>query len=174
MRIFLIGGKSGSGKGEVAKIIKEYYIYKLETCAITEYSKYLKNFTKELTDWNGNNNTKPRTYMQELGDKIRQIDSKYFINNMLDDLKIYQELVQNVVVADVRYPDEFEEIKLNYDEVYSFIIENQFGKSNLTLEEQSHRTEIALDNYEDYDYLIVNEEMSILKDKIFKILEGIK
>ena len=112
--------------------------------------------------------------MQELGDKIRQIDSKYFINNMLDDLKIYQELVQNVVVADVRYPDEFEEIKLNYDEVYSFIIENQFGKSNLTLEEQSHRTEIALDNYEDYDYLIVNEEMSILKDKIFKILEGIK
>ena len=41
MRIFLIGGKSGSGKGEVAKIIKEYYIYKLETCAITEYSKYL-------------------------------------------------------------------------------------------------------------------------------------
>jgi len=42
MRIFLVAGKAGSGKGEVAKLIKEYYIYKLESCIITEYSKYLK------------------------------------------------------------------------------------------------------------------------------------
>ena len=43
MRIFLIAGKAGSGKNEVAKLIKEYYIYKLEECAITSYSKYIKN-----------------------------------------------------------------------------------------------------------------------------------
>ena len=43
MRIFLIAGKAGSGKNVVAKLIKEYYIYKVEECAITSYSKYIYN-----------------------------------------------------------------------------------------------------------------------------------
>lgn len=174
MRIFLIAGKSGSGKGEIAKIIKEYYIYKLENCVITEYSKYLKSFAKELTDWDGNVNTKPRGYLQQLGDKIRNVDSKYFINNMIDDLKIYETLTQNVVISDVRFPEEIDEIKLNFDNVYSIYVENQFSVSKLTIEEQSHPTETALENYDDFDYILANDNKENLKDKIFKYLEGIE
>ena len=174
MRIFLVAGKAGSGKGEVAKLIKEYYIYKLESCVVTEFSKYLKGFAKELTDWDGNPNTKPRSYLQELGDKIRNVDSKYFINNMIDDLRIYESVVQNVVISDVRMPDEIEDIKLNYDNVYAIYVENQFSPSKLSIEEQSHITETALENYEDFDYILANDEMSSLKDKVFKYLEGIK
>ena len=174
MRIFLVAGSAGSGKGEVAKLIKEYYIYKLESCVITEYSKYLKKFAQELTDWDGNPNTKPRKYLQELGDKIRGIDNKYFINNMLDDLRIYETLTDNLVVADVRMPDEIEDIKLNYDNVYAIYVVNQFGQSNLTLEEQSHITETALEDYEEFDYVLANDDKDALKDKVFKYLEGIK
>jgi len=174
MRIFLVAGKAGSGKGEVAKLIKEYYIYKLESCVVTEFSKYLKGFAKELTDWDGNPNTKPRSYLQELGDKIRSVDSKYFINNMIDDLRIYESVVQNVIISDVRMPDEIEDIKLNYDNVYAIYVENQFSPSKLSIEEQSHITETALENYEDFDYILANDEMSSLKDKVFKYLEGIK
>ena len=174
MRIFLIAGKAGSGKGEVAKIIKEYYIYKLEKCVITEYSKPLKKFAQELTDWDGNPNTKPRKYLQDLGDKIRKIDSKYFINKMLDDLKIYETLTDNVVISDVRMPDEIEDIKLNYDNVYSICVENQFSASKLTVEEQSHITETALEDYAEFDYILANDTYDNLKDKVFKFLEGIK
>ncbi len=174
MKIFLVAGKAGSGKGEVAKYIKEYYIYKLESCVITEYSKYLKNFAKELTDWDGNSNTKPRSYLQELGDKIRKIDSKYFVNNMLDDLRIYETLTDNVVISDVRMPEEIEDIKLNYDNVYAIYVENQFAQSKLTVAEQSHITEVALDSYEEFDYILANDTKESLKDKVFKYLEGIK
>lgn len=174
MRIFLIAGKAGSGKGDVARLIKEYYIYKLESCVITEYSKYLKNFAIELTDWNGNANTKPRKYLQELGDKIRKIDNKYFINNMQDDLNIYKELVQNVIVSDVRMPDEIEDIKLNYDNVYAIYVENQFSPSKLSIEEQAHITETALENYAEFDYILANDDINKLKDKVFKYLEGIE
>ena len=174
MRIFLVGGKAGSGKGEVAKIIKEYYIYKLENCVITEYSKYLKLFAKELTDWDGNPNTKPRKYLQELGDKIRKLDNKFFINNMIDDLKVYEELVENVVVCDVRFPDEIEDIKLNYDNVYAIYVENQFGVSKLTVEEQTHITETALESYNEFDYVLANDTLDTLKEKVFKYLDGIK
>ena len=166
--------EAGSGKGEVAKYIKEYYIYKLESCVITEYSKYLKNFAKELTDWDGNSNTKPRSYLQELGDKIRKIDSKYFVNNMLDDLRIYETLTDNVVISDVRMPEEIEDIKLNYDNVYAIYVENQFAQSKLTVAEQSHITEVALDSYEEFDYILANDTKESLKDKVFKYLEGIK
>lgn len=174
MRIFLVAGKAGSGKGEVAKLIKEYYIYKLESCVITEYSKYLKNFAKELTEWDGNNNTKPRKYLQDLGDKIRKIDDKYFIRNMLDDLKIYETLVNNVVISDVRFPSEIEDIKLNYNNVYAIYVENQFSPSKLSIEEQSHITETALESYEEFDYILANDEINVLKDKVFKYLEGLK
>ena len=174
MRIFLIAGKAGSGKGEVAKIIKEYYIYKLEKCVITEYSKPLKKFAQELTDWDGNPNTKPRKYLQDLGDQIRNIDSKYFINKMLDDLKIYETLTDNVVISDVRMPDEIEDIKLNYDNVYSICVENQFSASKLSVEEQSHITETALEDYAEFDYILANDTYENLKDKVFKFLEGIK
>ena len=37
MKIFVVGGKSGSGKGEVAKFIEEFYIYNLKKCVVTEY-----------------------------------------------------------------------------------------------------------------------------------------
>ncbi len=174
MRIFLIAGKAGSGKGEVAKIIKEYYIYKLEKCVITEYSKPLKKFAQELTDWDGNPNTKPRKYLQDLGDQIRKIDSKYFINKMLDDLKIYETLTDNVVISDVRMPDEIEDIKLNYDNVYSICVENQFSASKLSVEEQAHITETALEGYAEFDYILANDTYDNLKDKVFKFLEGVK
>ena len=174
MKIFLVGGKAGSGKSEVAKYIKEYYIYKIESCVITEYSKYLKRFAIELTDWDGNANTKPRTYLQELGDKIRDLNSKYFINNMIEDLRIYKTLTENVVVSDVRYPDEIEDIKLNFDDVYAIYVENQFSKSNLTLEEQTHRSETALEDYPEFDYVLANDKIEDLKDKVFKFLEGLE
>ena len=171
MKIFLIAGKSGSGKGEIAKLIQEYYIYKLENCVITEYSKPLKNMAQELTEWDGNTNTKPRGYLQELGDKIRNVDSKYFTNYMLNNLRIYENLTDNVIIDDVRFPLEIEEIKLNYDEVYAIYVENQFSESHLSIEEQSHITETALESYSDFDYTIANDDLASLKDKIFKILE---
>ncbi len=174
MRIFLIAGKAGSGKAEVAKLIKEYYIYKLDKCVITEYSKTLKNFAQELSDWDGNQNTKPRGYLQKLGDDIRNYDEKFFVKRMLENLKIYEKYVNNVIIADVRYPIEIEEIKLNYDNVYTICVENQFGISPLTLEEQLHHSETALDNYAEFDYIIANDEKDKLKEKVFKYLEGIE
>ena len=175
MKIFLVAGKSGSGKGEIAKFIKEFYIYKLENAVITEYTKYLKLFAQEITDWDGNLNTKPKKELQELGDKIRGVNKKYFINNMINDLQIYEALgIENVIIADVRFPEEIEDIKLNFDNVYSIAVINQFSQSNLTIEEQVHVTETALENYDEFDYVLANDNIDNLKDKVFKYLEGIK
>ena len=174
MRIFLIAGKAGSGKNEVAKLIKEYYIYKLEECAITSYSKYIKNFALELTNWDGTESNKPRDFMQRLGDDMRKNDPNFLVSNMIKDITIYQKYVENVVISDVRMPNEIEEIKNSFDNVYSFYIVNQFGSSKLTIEQQSHITEVALEDYPDFDYIIANDDLSRLKEKVFATLDKVK
>lgn len=174
MRIFLIAGKAGSGKNEVAKLIKEYYIYKLEECAITSYSKYIKNFALELTNWDGTESNKPRDFMQRLGDDMRKNDPNFLVSNMIKDITIYQKYVENVVISDVRMPNEIEEIKNSFENVYAFYIVNQFGSSKLTIEQQSHITEVALEDYPDFDYIIANDDLSKLKEKVFAILDKVK
>ena len=174
MRIFLIAGRAGSGKNEVAKLIKEYYIYKLEECAITSYSKYIKNFALELTNWDGTESNKPRDFMQRLGDDMRKNDPNFLVSNMIKDITIYQKYVENVVISDVRMPNEIEEIKNSFDNVYAFYIVNQFGSSKLTIEQQSHITEVALEDYPDFDYIIANDDLSKLKEKVFAILDKVK
>lgn len=174
MRIFLIAGKAGSGKNEVAKLIKEYYIYKLEECAITSYSKYIKNFALELTNWDGTESNKPRDFMQRLGDDMRKNDPNFLVSNMIKDITIYQKYVENVVISDVRMPNEIEEIKNSFENVYAFYIVNQFGSSKLTIEQQSHITEVALEDYPDFDYIIANDDLSRLKEKVFAILDKVK
>ncbi len=174
MRIFLIAGKSGSGKNEVARLIKEYYIYKLEESAITSYSKYIKNFALELTDWDGVSANKPRDFMQKIGDVIRKNDPNYFTFNMTRDIAIYKHYVKNLIISDVRMPNEIDKIRENFDEVYAIYVVNQFAQSKLTIEQQAHITETALEEYADFDYTIANDVMDNLKDKVFKILEGIE
>lgn len=173
MKIFLVAGKAGSGKNEIAKLIKEFYIYKIQKCAITSYSKYIKNFAKELSDWDGNESTKPRDFMQELGDKIRSIDPSYFTGNIIRDVAVYEQFVDALVISDVRMPKEIDDIKENFDEVYSIYVVNQFGNSTLTIAQQSHITETALENYQDFDYVIANDTLENLKEKVFNILEGL-
>lgn len=173
MKIYLIAGKAGSGKSEVARYIKEYYIYEKQETVITEYSKYLKLFAKELTDWDGNQANKPRKFLQNIGSYIRNemAEPKLFVRRMLEDIEIYSNYVDVVVVSDVRYPIEIEEIKKEYPEAVSIYVINQFSRSKLTLEEQMHPSELALEDYTNFDYTIANDDSKTLKDKIFKLLE---
>ena len=174
MRIFLVCGKAGSGKRDVARYIKEYYIYKMEETVITQYSKYVKQFAKELTDWDGQDSTKPRRYLQTLGAELRRIDPNYFTRRMIEDIDLYKNHVQNIVIDDVRMPNEINAMYDSFDNVYSICVLNQFGKSKLSLEEQTDVTETALENYTDFDYMLVNEDEKVLRDKVFKFLEGLE
>lgn len=175
MKIFVIAGKAGSGKGEVAKLIKEYYIYKLQNSVITEYSKYIKKFATELTDWDGISENKPRDFLQDFGSKIRRYDNRFFTKRMIEDINVYSFAdIENVIISDARMPEEIDELRNNFDNVYAIYIENQFGLSKLSIEQQSHITETALENYDDFDYTIANDSLEELKNKVFRFLEGIE
>ena len=172
MKIFLIAGKAGSGKHEVATFIKEHFIYEKQETIITGYSKYLKQFAEEIIDWDRNENNKPRKFLQDLGVQIRTELGMpdFFTDRMLDDIKVYEKYASVVVIDDVRLPNEIEKIKEAYEDVTSILVINQFGDSGLTVEEQIHPTETALENYDKFDYTLINNDMNQLKEDVFKIL----
>lgn len=175
MKIFVVGGKSGSGKGEVAKMIAEFYIYKLKKTVVTEYSKYLKNYALELTDWDGQSGNKPRDFLQNIGTQIREYDKYFFTKRMIEDINaVYSKEVDVVVISDARMPEEIEELEENFDDVTSIFVVNQFAKSKLTLAQQSHITETALESYNDFDYIIANDDLTKTKEKVFAILEELE
>ncbi len=176
MRVFLIAGKAGSGKSEVAKIIKNYYEKLKEKTVITEYSKYLKLYAKEMLDWDGNNQNKPRDFLQEMGLFIRENlkQKDLLIKRMKTDMLVYEHFFKNVVISDVRYPEEIILMKEDYPKAISILVVNDLEDSPLTIKQARHKTEHALDNYEGFDYVIHNQFEQNLKNEVYEILEELK
>lgn len=171
MQVFLIAGKSGSGKDEVAKIIQEYYKENNKKAVITGFSKYIKLFAMEILDWNGNS-PKPRKFLQDFGELARENNERIFINRMIEDLKLYENYCDIVVISDVRLIKEIEVLKEAANNVYTIYILADKSKNDLTSDEQNHITETELDNYDNFDYTIKNNFDETLKENVCKILEG--
>ena len=170
MRVYLICGKAGSGKNEVAEIIKDY----LGDAVITGFSKYIKLFATELTTWDGNDNDKPRAYLQNMGDTLRSIDLNFMTKRVYEDLKVYEhEGINNVIVSDVRLINEVNYFKEKNDiETIAIRVNSDISKRNRNEEEKHHITETELDNYDSFDYVINNQFDDSLKNEVIKILEG--
>ena len=88
-RIIILSGKAQSGKNLSANIIKQYYEKKNRKTVIISYAKYLKEYAKDITNWNGRETTKPRELLQQLGVELikNQIDENMLINRIKEDIK---------------------------------------------------------------------------------------
>ena len=113
MRIFVIAGKSGSGKNTTAKLIKKYYDTKGQKTIITEFSKYLKMYAYEFLGSYDESN-KPRKFLQKLGDEVRKINNDFLINRLKEDIEVYKMFYDNVVICDARLINEIEAMKEYY------------------------------------------------------------
>lgn len=169
-KIYIISGKARSGKDTIADIIEKYYgnkkVIKLS------YSYYLKDFAKRITGWDGSDNTKPREFLQQLGIELikTKIDEHFLINRLCDDIKIFSYFYDVIIITDARLVDEIEIPKKLYPCANVIKITRNI-ENNLTTNEKKHLTEIALDNYNKYDYIIENNEtLDELAKKVIEII----
>lgn len=172
MKLFLIAGKAGSGKNEVAKIIKEYFPFTV----VTAFSKYIKLYSLELTNWDGQDATKPRAFLQSMGDKLRAIDEDFLTKRVKEDLEVYRlEGIENVVISDVRLIHEIDYFKKRKDiDVITIRVNCDYCHRSLNPEEKKHHTETELDDYGFFDYVIENKFDENLKKEVIEILKGLK
>ena len=168
MKVIILSGKAESGKSMSANMIKERLNKKT---IIISYASYLKEYAKNIIDWDLDEKNKPRTFLQEIGDLVKEIDPKFLINRVLQDIEVYKNYFDIIIISDARFVDEIELVKEKYDSV---VIRINGKDNNLTLKEKNHNTETSLDDYNNYDYIIDNnstkEELEI---KINEVLEDI-
>lgn len=171
-KIYILTGKAGSGKNVAASIIKEYYEQNNVKAIELAYASYLKEYIKKITNWDGNEQTKPRELLQQLGVELikNNIKKNLLIERITDDIKVYSYFFDVIIITDARFEEEIEEIKKISDKVTVINIEGK--ENNLTEQQKKHITETALNDYNKYDYKIENKESKeILKRKIYEILE---
>jgi len=172
IKLFILSGKARSGKTETAKIIENYY--KEKKCITISFAYYLKDYVKRITNWNGRENTKPRKLLQQLGIELikNKIDNKLLINRILEDIEVFSYFYDIIIISDARLIDEIEDIKNRYHNSITIRI-NRETHNNLTLDESNHITEIGLDNYKNYDYIVNNTDYNTLVKEIEKILRSV-
>lgn len=175
--IYIISGKAKSGKNTIAKVINQYLQNQNQKGAILAYAFYIKAYTKTITDWDGNENTKPRSFLQKLGTEVirKKINSHFFTNRMLEDIQVYSYFFDYLIISDARTKEEIEEIKKNYNQVVTIYIERPNYDNGLTPDQKNHSTELELGDYPYFDYHIVNHsQREDLENKIIEIMEEIK
>lgn len=175
--IVLIAGKARSGKGEVAKILEREFLSQGKRVVISPYTKYLKRYIYEITGEYSDGDDKPRDMLQNISSDIikGKLNNKdFFINRQLEDLAFYSYFMDIVIIPDVRFEEELSVIKENYPNSISIGIKRKNYISTLTKKQQEDITEIALDNYKDYDYLIENTSLDNLNNQVINIIDKLK
>lgn len=176
-KIIILSGKARAGKDTSASFIKKYYEEKGLKVANLQFSFYIKMYAKILSNWDGSEETKPRTLLQTLGtDVIRDhIDNYFFIKRIIDDIKVLSYFVDVITISDARLPEELDEVAKAYPNTTKINIIRPGFDNNLNQKENMHRTETSLNDYKDYTYEIINDDtLDALENKIIDIIKELK
>lgn len=174
MKVYMISGKARNGKDTLAGFMKKYFDENGKKACIMHIGNYIKHFAIDYFGWDGSDDTKPRTLLQQLGTEIiREKMNKplFFTTRLVEDMEVLSNFYDVIIVADVRLPIEFDEIGKVYPDMVKMHITRPELVSNLSATEQKHITETALDEYKDYKYDVVNTTLEELEKKAKKIVE---
>lgn len=172
MKIYLLAGKAGSGKDLMGRYMKTQYDFAGYNACILHITTPLYEYAKNYFSWNGNMNEKPREFLQEMGIEIiqKQLGKKYFLlDRLCEDVEILENFFDVFIITDGRLLFEFEELKRRFPEIKIIHVIRENYDNQLTDKEKKHITEIEMEDYNDYDYIVHNtskEKLYLEADKI--------
>lgn len=171
-KIFLISGKARHGKDTFSNYLKETYENHDKKVIVTQLSKYIKYYAREMTGWDLSEETKPREFLQILGtniirEKLQKDD--LFIKRMKDDIEIFSYFYDAIIISDVRLKKEIDDLRNYFPNLIALNIFRPNFDNGLTEEQRKHKTEIDLDDYDKFDEKIINTTLDSLKENAEKI-----
>jgi len=176
MKIILLAGRANTGKDSSAEYFDEYYREQGLDVVNIQIGYYIKMYAKAIAKWDGDNETKPRQLLQDLGTELirKHIDEYFFIKRLLQDIDIYSRYFDVITISDGRMPEEMDSLKEAYPEAINIHVTRPGYVSKLTKGQKAHITETQVDEYSKYDYEIVNDgSLEDLKKQVYKMAKEI-
>ena len=175
MKIYVIGGKAKTGKNTFGEYLREELKnYGYKPC-VMHITSPLYSYARNYFEWDGNENSKPREFLQKMGIEIIQnkLGKKDFLlNRLYEDIDILKEFFDVFIIVDARLCHEFDSLKEKYSDVVSIKLERENYSDFLSEEERTHITETELDQYKDFDYIIQNVDLDDLKVNAIRIVRS--
>lgn len=177
MKVYLISGRARNGKDTMSKMLeKEYDLLGKRVCFI-QLMRPLKWLLRDYFDWDGREETKPREQLQKMGTELIREKLNmptYFIDRLIENISILSNYFDVFMVTDVRLPLEIELLKKQYPNLVSINIIREDFENDLNSEEKIHYTETALDNYYNFDYVVINKSLEELEKEVKKIVSEVE
>lgn len=172
-KIFIICGKARHGKDTTASIIKKIYEQETKKVLNLSYGSAIKEYAKKISNWDGSEETKPRTLLQQLGTDVirKKIDQMFFVDRLMNDIKVYSYYFDVLTISDARFKVEVDTPREMFPNIVVIKIVRPNFDNGLSVEQQNHPSEIDLDDYDKYDYVIMNDgTIEDLEQKIVKLV----
>ena len=158
MDVILISAKARCGKDSSANELKRLLELRGKKVLIAHYADLLKYICKTFFEWDGSKDEDGRTLLQYVGtDVIRNENPNYWVDFIIDILKLFKSEWDYVLIPDTRFPNEIERFVGHSDfKIHTLRIERPNFDSGLTEEQLNHPSETALDNYH-FGWTITND-----------------
>lgn len=163
--VITISGKARHGKDTTAEMLQ----YELErqgyNVAIVHYADMLKYIARQYFHWNGEKDEQGRTLLQRLGtDVAREKDEDFWVEMLCSIVQVFFSDKDIIIIPDARFINEIDfwwNCKKCF-KVASIHVTRMNYESELTAEQQNHRSETELDNY-DFDYYFEAPDLNTLQ-----------
>jgi hypothetical protein len=157
LKIILISGKAQHGKDTTANILKTLLEKDNKRVLIAHYGDLVKYVCKTFFGWNGEKDEYGRSLLQRIGtDEVRKVFPNFWVHFIKDMLTIFPNEWDYVLIPDTRFLNEVQVFKNSKWDTITLRVHRLNFISPLTIEQQNHPSETALDNYI-FDYYINSE-----------------
>lgn len=173
MKLYLICGKARAGKDTFARLIKQEEEKDNNKVCILKLTAPLYSWAEDYFNYDKEKDEKPRELLQTLGYDILQLKLKkkdFLLDYLITTIEVLDNYYDVGLITDGRLVHEIEVLKEKYPNIKTILLTNK-KDNKLTNKEKNHQTEIDLDDYKDFDYIVENKDMESLKLEALKIVE---
>lgn len=156
-KFICVSGEAQHGKDTSAEIIRSELEILGEDSIVIHYADLLKFICRTYFGWNGEKDEAGRTLLQYVGtDVVRKQEPDYWVNFVLDIVRLFPNEWNTIIIPDCRFPNEIEALKkAGYPVTHVRVFRPNFD-NGLTEEQRNHPSETALKDYA-YDILLTND-----------------
>lgn len=174
-RFICISGKAQNGKDTSANIFKDELTKRGYSVLIAHQGDLLKYICKTFFGWNGEKDEAGRTLLQYTGTEvIRKVKPNFWVDFIEEITDLFKGCWDYIVIPDTRFPNEISQLIKPDSKVFHVRVVRDNFVSPLTIEQQNHLSETALDN-EPYDFIVHNnKEIKDLVEQITPIINEIE